>query len=395
MDSYLREPDYQLVWPRQLFISEATALLNDRAQPDWNDRCELLLADAFEGGQEAGPAADLRDLSREVTEKGSRTGWGQSEPHAQRSSLLTEQQRFLRGLVTDANKLSEDPAPRPYWKERRLGTQSASSSRLTSTQVVAREYVRIIAEFDTAGYFDKRFGVDCVDDERGHQPSLLLERWLHQDDLWPLNADRLAEDEDLMFSVMEFLHDQVARPRSPGWYHSFCDCGWHRSSFDVSTGRQVYRWRVNKLLARSLIGLHLADEGEDTGRLVATTDEGRADLIEAVAEREGSTADEQVRHALTLFRSREADRHQKRSAITALALILEERRHNVLEDALPSKDRNELFRIANGFNIRHQGGDQKSEYDDFYLDWVFWLFLATIELTNRIVEDQASSDAIS
>lgn len=157
----------------------------------------------------------------------------------------------------------------------------------------------------------------------------------------------------------------------------------------------MYRWRVNKILARSLIGLHLADEGEDTGRLVATTDESRADLIEAVAEREGSTADEQVRHALTLFRSREADRHQKRSAITALALILEERRHNVLEDALPSKDRNELFRIANGFNIRHQGGDQKSEYDDFYLDWVFWLFLATIELTNRIVEDQASSDAIS
>ncbi len=77
----------------------------------------------------------------------------------------------------------------------------------------------------------------------------------------------------------------------------------------------------------------------------------------------------------------------------ALALVLEERRNNILKDALPNKDRNELFRIANEFNIRHQDGKQKSDYDDFYLDWVFWLFLATIELTNRIAEDQGTGDA--
>lgn len=389
MDSHLREPDYQLLWPRHLFVSEATALLNNRVQPDWDDRCELLLADAFEGGQESGPAADLRDISREVAERASKIrGWGQSEPQTPRSSSLTEQQSFLRRLVTDASKLSEDPTPRAYWKDRRLGIQTASGSRLASTQAVAREYVRIIGDLDTAGYFDKRFGTDCVDSERGNAPSLLLERWLHQENLWPLDANRLAEDEDLLYSVIEFLHDQVARPRSPGSYHSFGDCGWHRSSFDVDTGRGVYRWRVNKLLARGVSGLRLANEGEDIGRLVATTDEGRADLIQSVAERRGSTADDQVRHALTLFRNRAADRHQKRSAIAALGLVLEERRRNSLEDALSSKDRNELFRIANGFNIRHQGIDQKSEYDDYYLDWVFWLFLATIELTNRIVEDQ-------
>lgn len=392
MDLYL-EPDYQLVWPRQLFISEALDLLNNRARPDWNDRCELLLADAFEGGQEAGPAADLRDLSQEATFPPSRPGgWGQTESNPSRPSALTDQQRFLRNLVTDAEKLSEDSAPRAYWKERRAGDQSASSSGLTN-QAVAREYVHIVEDLDSAGYFDKRFGKDCVDDERGNRPSLILERWLHQDDLWPLDADRLAEDEDLMFSVMECLHDQAARPRSPGRYHSYCGCGWHRSSFDASSGRAIYRWRVNNLLARGLSGLRLADEGEDIGRLVATTDEGRADLIEAVARREDGTSDEQVRHALTLFRSRDANRHQKRSAITALALILEERRHSILEHALPSKDRNDLFRIANSFNIRHQGGDQKTEYDDFYLDWVFWLFLATIELTNRVAEGQKIRDS--
>ncbi|WP_206474201.1 hypothetical protein [Dietzia sp. KRD202] len=394
MDSLLREPDFQLVWPRSLFIREATALLNERSRSDWNDRCELLLADAFEGGWETGPAADLRDLSREAAQRTSPTdGWGLAEPHAQSPSSLTAQQRYLRQLIANASKLSEDPIPRAYWMERRLGAQSASRNRLDSTKATAREYVRIVQELDETGYFDKRFGVDCVDDQRGNHPSQILERWLHQEDLWPLNADRLAEDEDLMYSVIEFLHDQVARPRSPGHYHSFCDCGWHRSSFDVFTGREVYRWRVNKLLARGASGLRLADEGEDAGRLVYTTDEGRTDLTEAVVQRDGSTADEQVRHAITLFRSRQADRHQKRSAIMALALVLEERRNNILKDALPNKDRNELFRIANEFNIRHQDGKQKSDYDDFYLDWVFWLFLATIELTNRIAEDQGTGDA--
>ena len=50
----------------------------------------------------------------------------------------------------------------------------------------------------------------------------------------------------------------------------------------------------------------------------------------------------------------------------------------MLEDAFPSKDRVELFRIANNFNIRHQRDEQKRDYDDFYLGWVFWLFLATV-----------------
>lgn len=41
--------DYQLAWPRQLFRSEATALVNNTRGRDWADRCELLLEDAFTG----------------------------------------------------------------------------------------------------------------------------------------------------------------------------------------------------------------------------------------------------------------------------------------------------------------------------------------------------------
>ena len=55
MSARLAEPDYQLVWPRALFTAEAAKLLNRRELTDWNDRCELLLDDAFVRGYEGGP----------------------------------------------------------------------------------------------------------------------------------------------------------------------------------------------------------------------------------------------------------------------------------------------------------------------------------------------------
>jgi hypothetical protein len=41
------------------------------------------------------------------------------------------------------------------------------------------------------------------------------------------------------------------------------------------------------------------------------------------------------------------------------------------------------------FHVRHQDANQKRDYDDFYLDWIFWPYLATIELTNRVIDEHA------
>jgi hypothetical protein len=76
--------------------------------------------------------------------------------------------------------------------------------------------------------------------------------------------------------------------------------------------------------------------------------------------------------------------------VAALALVLEERRHNVLSAALAKSDRGALVDIANNFHIRHQDAKQKRGYDDFYLDWIFWVYLSTIELTNQIIDQQQS-----
>jgi hypothetical protein len=250
-----------------------------------------------------------------------------------------------------------------------------------------RAFVDLIGELDEAGYFEKRFGKDCVDDPRGDEATQLINRELGIEGLWPLDPGRLSGDGDLFFDVVEFLHDIASRPTTRS-LHSYADCGWHHRGFEIEPGRAVYRWRVNKILERTDLGLLLAEEGDDVGRLVAAIDDGRADLVTAALARDDGEATDQVRHAIELFRARGADRNQKRSAVAVLALVLEERRRDVLPAALTRRDSGAIFDIANNFHIRHQDGAQKRDYDDFYLDWIFWLYLSTVELTNRVIDVQ-------
>lgn len=145
----------------------------------------------------------------------------------------------------------------------------------------------------------------------------------------------------------------------------------------------LYRWTVNRLLARHGIDLQLAKSGEDVGRLVHVPADGREDLVAAAVGRPSSDGNK-VRHAVTMFRSRTADSEAKRSACIALAGVLESRRPLIKAELL-SKDEGALFRIANEFAIRHQDAKQHPDYDEAYLDWLYWWYLATVELTDRLI----------
>ncbi len=347
--------DYQLVWPRRLFQTETAALVNNTKPKDWADRCELLLEDAFLG---QAPRDDFV-----------------AEP-------ASEQRSFLIRLLRRAPTFKEAVVGRsPYWSER----QRSKRPGAVSLEGTVREFVRVIDDLRHRGYFDKAFDRDCVDSPADpDQPSRLMERETGVSDLWPLSPDRLVEDQDLFCDVIEALHDFAARPRAR-WMHPYSGCGWHNSAFSFETGQAVYRWRVNQVLDRSDLGLRLADEGEDAGRLVAVTDPARVELVASMAERTDPGTGEVVRHAIALHRARTASEHDKRSAVVALAGVLEERRA-LLKAELTSKDEGALFQIANQFAIRHRRDDQRPNYDPAFLDWVFWWYLATIDLTDRILE---------
>jgi len=111
-----------------------------------------------------------------------------------------------------------------------------------------------------------RFGKDCVDGPREDEPNSTILRESGIENIWPLSCEQLRDDRDLFYDVVEVLHDLVARPLV-GYVHSYSGCGYHYSAFDTQPGQVFYRWRVNSILAQGAIGLRLADEGDDVGRL--------------------------------------------------------------------------------------------------------------------------------
>src|SRR5699024_6355549 len=154
------------------------------------------------------------------------------------------------------------------------------------------------------------------------------------------------------------------------------------TDYDRTSGQALYRWRINQVLATSTLELRLADEGDDIGRMVRVLPDGLDDLVAKLAD-VSSTGDSSIPHAIGLFRRHGATREDRRSAVRELADVLEGHRE-LLQAELLSKDEGALFQIANKFGIRHRGADQRTDYADEYLDWLFQWYLATVDLVYRL-----------
>ncbi|CAM5710161.1 hypothetical protein KAURM247S_05479 [Kitasatospora aureofaciens] len=139
-------------------------------------------------------------------------------------------------------------------------------------------------------------------------------------------------------------------------------------------------------------GIHyrLAHEGEDQGRLVAVTNDARADLVHRALTVADPDIQQRTAHAIALYRGRGAAIEAKRYAVIALAGILEERR-DLIRAELGRPDDGALFQIANRFEIRHRDASQLEDYDPAFLDWIFCWYLATVELTTVLLQRQQAS----
>lgn len=329
--------DYALRWPRQLFKNETTRLLNDRARiTAWSERCSLLLEDAF-----------VNLTPRDDFNSADLGGHDPSSTGLSPAGLGAGQQ-FMVALLRRADSLREVGMRAPYYSQRRAGV----SGNLLTLRTAVHEFGRLISDLEGRGYLEKAFGKDCVDDPTDIDPSEVIASELGVQGLWPLPLQRMGVDQDLFLDIVEVFHDLVAAPRSRT-VHPYAGCGYHHGDFSAGLGRAVYRWSVNRILSRTAFGLRLAEEGEDRGRLVAVTDDVRTELAHRMAERSDDSTGDVVRHALALFRGRDAGEHERRSACIALAGVLEERR-GLLKDRLFKKDEGALFRLANDFGIRHQ-----------------------------------------
>ncbi len=350
----LDDPDFELVWPLDIFRDELDVVLANRSAR----AAKHLLREAFASPRMA-----------ELVEQG--------EQFEDEFLVPTDVLGPARELRKRINEVREQKPPKPYYNQRSL--PSSTPPRVSRVQLAGGAFARLVKEMDEAGYFDKGLGPDCVDSHRA-PPSLLFEERLGVPDLWPLWPGEW--NEELFYSLIEVFHDLVARPRVVERYHDFSDCGEHYGQYAVKPGRALYAARVNSILERNGFSVRLAPDGEDAGRVVVATDDARDDLLERSIAASDADSDN-VRHAIRLLRAREATRAEKRSAVVSLASVLENERDLLKEDLL-SKDEGALFTIANQFDIRHRNAKQQPDYDDAYLDWIFWWYLATVELVRSL-----------
>ncbi len=385
--------ELQLVWPPALFAAEARALLAAVAD---DDALGGLLAEAFHGGRGEQLLRQVADSQLPVPVPPVDSPWSSVTESLVRSAFSRRATARLVGELATAAADLPRYVFRPLFRERQQLTVAAALSVAETKD----RFVQLVTELLGLGYFEDAFGSECGDSHdtpniQGQQA--LADRLdLHDVALWPLGTwsegtavlsgvHREWIDE-VFFEVMEALHEVVARPRQRSW-HGFHN-EWDYSDYSRPVGQAVYRRRVNALLDRSDVPLRLAEDGKDVGLLVTSAGDARNDLVDRVLRTPDPTVRDLVVHAVSQFRSRDATTLAKHGATKHLADVLELRR-GLLKRELFSGDEADLFQIANRFQIRHRSEQQKGDYNPAFLDWVFWWYLGTIELTNKLLEQQA------
>jgi len=359
------EPEYTLRWPRELFLWEATQLL--KSPNSLAMSLPVLLEEAFE-------ETDARDeFYRSL---------GSTRNVFDSPAPAMDPERWLRDLLGSQAKLQDREVPN-YWANRHGITAEAPELHIS----LGRAFFEVIGDLRSHGYFPRAYPKPCVDEDWDVADEKLkqhLQRATHIPFEWPVPFDKRDEyPQDLLYTLIEYFHDQAQRPRSFGYSHDYAGCGWHYDQgANKLSGGVVYRWRLNELLREHDVPLELSQNQGERGRLVHRLPDGLSSTVdELLAHRQD--AQDEVAHAIRDYRSRHAGRPQKIAAVTLLAGELE-RRKLTIRGELFTKDESALFRIANEFNIRHRNESQRANYTDEFLDWVFQVYVATVALADTL-----------
>ena len=242
-------------------------------------------------------------------------------------------------------------------------------------------FLRLYNELLAEGYFDEAFGFECIDlgfckgNIRDIEFEILMS--IRKHNLYPINEHIYSYSQCDLFDMIEFLYQHVSKPIK-GNYHSFRECGMHWEEFNKKEGQQYFLEKINSLLELYKEKYELSEDG----KILIKTEQG----LESIFTADIPTKDEKIKEKLTLainqFRGHSSTWYERRQAVRELADILEKLRKDI-KKYLGSKDDNDLFNIANNFEIRHFNDKQKGEYDIVWLTWMFYFYLSTIHTVLR------------
>ena len=269
-----------------------------------------------------------------------------------------------------------------YYSQRKGSNPNQRGLPLTDTVGL---FVRVFGQMREGGYFDEAFGFTCVDmgvvSGKVNDVELQMLLDIRKKGLWPIEVAGINYSEDDFFDVIEFLFQHVSKPID-GHFHSYNECGMHWETFNQAEGRAEFIRQVNSVLSHYLKPFELSPGGE----ILHKPDAGFEHLLEADIPSTDKNVVSRVQSAVLQYRRHGATFDDRRQAVRDLADVLEYLRPQV-KTLIPSADENDLFNIANNFAIRHHNDKQKTGYDTtLWLSWMFYLYLATIQVVLRKIE---------
>lgn len=240
------------------------------------------------------------------------------------------------------------------------------------------------SELEDEGFFQESFGYYCIDagDVPGaiKSPAADILLTLRKDNLWPIASCIEGYSEDDFFDIIEYLFQVVSKPLT-GSFHNYSNCGMHWQTFDKYEGQQLFRRRINEMLTLYEKQFELSEDGE----ILLVAEAGLEPLFDAKVPTSDANVSSRVEAALLSYRRHGSTVEDRRKAVRDLVDVLEYLR---AEAKVHMKDdERDLFNIANNFGIRHHNQKQKTKYDQaLWLSWMFYVYLATIHLVVRKIE---------
>ncbi len=270
---------------------------------------------------------------------------------------------------------------------------SVRTGKITPDQEVNFEVLKklfsvIYNKLEKDGYFQKHFGIDCMDGyipgELGEEIEAIMFVNLRKENLYPIHKKLSEYTEDDFFDVIEFLHDHCSKGLN-GHYHSWNNCGYHYEEFNDIEGQEHFRSIVNPILGEYKDGFELSKDGE----ILILSDNGLSNLFDAdIPTKDSENISDKINSAIIKFRRHKSTLDDRKEAIRELADVLEFVRPQIKKH-LNRKDENDIFNIANNFGIRHHNKDQQTEYDKaIWYSWIFYYYLATLHAVLRMSKEK-------
>jgi len=239
-------------------------------------------------------------------------------------------------------------------------------------------FLRIYREFKHDHYFEEAAGYDYGGygvhgrwgfEDSDIKASVYLELGI---DIWPIEESIEWYDEPTLFTVIEFLYDNVSKTLVMG------------NQYDRDKGREQYRVKINEILKYYDPRYELSSDGE----ILEIAPTGLEHIFEEIVQTDDpENIDMRRQNAISKYMRHHATISDKKDAVRELADVLEFLKKSGIR--LQKKDEGDLFNIINNFDIRHHNKSQQGEYDkEMWYDWMFYTFLSSINVLLKLKGDE-------